>query len=421
MYCLGWKNQLYSVVAMASLLRHGSMWERGLVLTGGALAAASLLTIIYGTRRIQPRAYKAPSATSVKPGERHPYPYDALPGGREVTTPYGTLRAYEWGPPEGQRVLFVHGISTPCISLAAMADQMARQGCRVLVFDLFGRGYSDAPDPAFVRHDGGLFSLQILAVLASSEGVNWMGGFTLVGFSLGGGISADFTYHFPHLVDSLVLIAPSGLMRRSRIAFSSRVLYGGYLPEWLVNYWVSMRIKGGGMVPSLNLRGFKKWTLAVTDVAHEEVPGDGVADHVEESTPSLFDGRPAFDMNESVTWQVDSHPGFVPSFVSCIQHAPIHYGHDKWRVIGERCAERRAGVNQAAQARGLREGKVLIILGQEDTVTWADQTIEDAKATLGERQVSFKLLPAGHDVPFAQSEACMRAVVEHWKDAAPAA
>lgn len=46
-----------------------------------------------------------------------PYPPDVLPGARDVDSPHGSLRVYEWGPQDGRKVLLVHGISTPCISL----------------------------------------------------------------------------------------------------------------------------------------------------------------------------------------------------------------------------------------------------------------------------------------------------------------
>lgn len=50
---------------------------------------------------------------------RLPYPPDALPGARDIPSPYGSLRVYEWGPKHGRRVLMVHGISTPSIALGA--------------------------------------------------------------------------------------------------------------------------------------------------------------------------------------------------------------------------------------------------------------------------------------------------------------
>jgi len=63
-----------------------------------------------------------------------PYPPNALPGARDVDTPYGKVRAYEWGPEDGRKVLLVHGISTPCISLGRVAESLVQQGCRVMLF-----------------------------------------------------------------------------------------------------------------------------------------------------------------------------------------------------------------------------------------------------------------------------------------------
>jgi hypothetical protein len=63
-----------------------------------------------------------------------PYPPDLFPGARDVQTPYGSLRVYEWGPENGRKVLFVHGISTPCLSLGLVAEKLAENGYRVMLF-----------------------------------------------------------------------------------------------------------------------------------------------------------------------------------------------------------------------------------------------------------------------------------------------
>lgn len=69
---------------------------------------------------------------------RLPYPPDLFPGARDVQTPYGSLRVYEWGPESGRKVLLVHGISTPCLSLGLLAQHLVDNGCRVI---LFGKPY----------------------------------------------------------------------------------------------------------------------------------------------------------------------------------------------------------------------------------------------------------------------------------------
>jgi pimeloyl-ACP methyl ester carboxylesterase len=109
------------------------------------------------------------------------------------------------------------------------------RSCSLQYLDLFGRGYSD--DPSDLKHDARLYTTQILLALASSP-LPWTGtnGFSIIGYSLGGGISASFTDTFPNLVQSLVLLCPSGIVRLSHVAWSSKFLYQteGILPEPLM-------------------------------------------------------------------------------------------------------------------------------------------------------------------------------------------
>jgi hypothetical protein len=49
------------------------------------------------------------------------YPPNALPGARNVETFYGNMRLYEWGPANGEKVLFVHGDATPSLVFSRIA------------------------------------------------------------------------------------------------------------------------------------------------------------------------------------------------------------------------------------------------------------------------------------------------------------
>lgn len=75
-----------------------------------------------------------PSGLSQEELDRLPYPPDVFPGGRDVETPYGSIRVFEWGPEEGRKVLLVHGISTPMMSLGGLAEELVERGCRVMLF-----------------------------------------------------------------------------------------------------------------------------------------------------------------------------------------------------------------------------------------------------------------------------------------------
>ena len=341
-----------------------------------------------------------------------PYPPDALPGARDVDTPYGNIRVYEWGPEDGRKVLFVHGISTPCIAFAGMAKVLVERGCRVMLFDLFGRGYSDAPDPSLYRQDVGLWTSQILLVLASSK-LSWTGTgrFSMIGYSMGGGISATFTSYFPQLVESLVLIAPGGLLRPSRISRSSKLLYGNLLPGFVVSYFVGRRLRGSsGAHPAV---GGKAKPTAPANVAESEVPGHPV--NAKDSDAAMFPDRPKMSVAKTVAWETDAHPGFLPSFISSIKYAPVSHEYERWRLIGSRCSARRASA-EPDKISGLDENKVLIIFGAQDPVIVADETEEDATAALGKENVKVVRLEGAHDVPVVNSRGCADNIVEFWNN-----
>lgn len=62
------------------------------------------------------------------------YPPDALPGSRDVKTPHGYMRVYEWGPVDGRKVVMVHGDATAAPLFKRIADILVKARCRVLCF-----------------------------------------------------------------------------------------------------------------------------------------------------------------------------------------------------------------------------------------------------------------------------------------------
>ena len=62
-----------------------------------------------------------------------PYPPDYYPGARDVKTPYGSMRVYEWGPEGGRKVMLVHGDATCAPVWKRVADGLVGRGCRVCV------------------------------------------------------------------------------------------------------------------------------------------------------------------------------------------------------------------------------------------------------------------------------------------------
>ncbi|KAF9570174.1 hypothetical protein EC968_002113 [Mortierella alpina] len=89
------------------------------------------------------------------------YPEDYFPGGAYAELPFGETHYFLFGPDNGKRVVFVHGLSTPASVYSKVARQMAESGHRVLLY---------------------------------------------------GAIVASYAYRFPESVESITFIAPGGLM-----------------------------------------------------------------------------------------------------------------------------------------------------------------------------------------------------------------
>lgn len=114
----------------------------GLSVAAGFLAFGilhRLSTVTRGSRREPLRSPQRVISASLSQEEidNLPYPPDIFPGGRDVETPYGSIRLFEWGPEDGGKVLLVHGISTPAMSLGGLAEKLVQKGCRVMLFGTF--------------------------------------------------------------------------------------------------------------------------------------------------------------------------------------------------------------------------------------------------------------------------------------------
>lgn len=135
---------------------------------------------------------------------------------------------YRWqGPEEGAVTVCVHGLTTPSFVWDGLAPGLAAAGRRVLVYDLYGRGYSDRPEGA---QDAAFFTGQLRELLAD-QGVT--GPVTLIGYSMGGAIATEFAAGHPERVARLVLIAPAGL-GHDLGPVARRVARGGPLALWLM-------------------------------------------------------------------------------------------------------------------------------------------------------------------------------------------
>jgi pimeloyl-ACP methyl ester carboxylesterase len=147
----------------------------------------------------------------------------------------------------------------------------------------------------------------------------------VIGYSLGGGIAADFAAYFPDLVQGLVLLAPGGLVRKEHFGWQSKLLYSAWLPDGLCEKLVRRRLGGG----SNNASSVKQDDAE--KAMQEEMKGNSSQDF--DSTP-LSKNRPGVTVGGATDWQLANHEGFVRSFVSSIRFASIQGAHERWRKLG---------------------------------------------------------------------------------------
>lgn len=280
-------------------------------------------------------------------------------------------------------MLIVHGITTPCIAVGSIAHDLVEKGFRVMLFDLFGRGYSDSPD---LPHDIRLYSTQILLALTSSPLAWTPDGFNLVGYSLGGGIAAEFAVHFPKLVKELVLLAPAGLIRSYHFGWASRAVYSSLVPEALTLWITGKRLREASVQKSKDAKLKDEDT---DKVVNAEISPDS-------ESAILSKTRPGVTVAGAVQWQVENHEGFVGSFVSSIRHAPIENQVETWKQLAE------------------RQSKVLVIAGDTDAVIVYDELREDVFQYAGEGNVIWREIVGGHDFPITKGLEVVDIITKVW-------
>lgn len=142
---------------------------------------------------------------------------------------------YQWlGAGRGPVVVCVHGLSTPSPVWYALATGMGQLGFRVLIYDLYGRGFSDAPQG---RQDTDFFVRQLKDLLDHQKLTDDV---TVVGYSMGGSIATAFAARHPNYVRRLILLASAGIwLREDRLTEWARSI--PVLGNWLHHVVVARR------------------------------------------------------------------------------------------------------------------------------------------------------------------------------------
>lgn len=235
--------------------------------------------------------------------------------------------------------------------------------------DLWGRGYTSSPHHPL---DSRLLALQLLFA-ASSSPLPWCTSpFSIIGFSLGGSIALDFTASFPHLVRSVALLAPAGMLRE------------------LPGEYADLKRGFGEGVEGEGLRELVKRAVGVRDVDG----GDGDGQVEEEGFERL------------ARWQFEEHEGFAGSFASSLFYGPVMGQGETWRAA--------CGVLRGKRSMGVKEGdsgeRLVVVCAAEDSVVRPGDVRQDLEGFMEGEELVFETLPGGHGF-LADGEVC-RSVVD---------
>ena len=240
---------------------------------------------------------------------------------------------------------------------------------------------------------------------------------------MGGGIAVDFAATFPHMVSSLVLLAPAGLIREANFGILSRLLFrSGIVPDRLLSGLTRRRLRQ----PIASSVTKKK---SPTPTPHEErtpagsTPDEtpyraGVSAHkLRSSLHDLTGSESMTDLasteatvSESpsalekrvlayISWMADHHPGFVPAFLSSLRHAPLMNQHDAWRGLASR-----------------PPGSTCVLLARDDEIIDPEDYRNDGLELLGgEEKVRWGVVNGGHDFVMTHTKEILRELDEFWR------
>lgn len=123
--------------------------------------------------------------------------------GEYLTLDPGKTRYQVYGEAGRPTLVLIHSFNGYLESWTPNIDPLVAAGYRVVVYDLWGRGFSSRPD---IDLSLPVFRAQLNAVIEQVDAPQ----VDLVGASFGAVIAADYLQHHPTRVNKLVLVGPAG-------------------------------------------------------------------------------------------------------------------------------------------------------------------------------------------------------------------
>ena len=157
------------------------------------------------------------------------------------------IRYLESGSSEKTLVL-VHGLGASCERWEQVLP-IFKNNFRVIVPDLIGFGQSDKPTVDYTID----FFSEFLEKFLKSLGINKT---SIIGSSLGGQIAAEFASVHPNIIEKLILVSPSGIMKQSTFALDAYIMAALYPNELSAKNAFETMDASGKEIPKTTITGF---------------------------------------------------------------------------------------------------------------------------------------------------------------------
>ena len=146
-----------------------------------------------------------------------------------------------------ENLLLIHGLGASAERWEHVIPHFAKNH-RVLVPDLIGFGLSDKPLVDYTTDYLSDFITKFLKKLNIDS-------VSIIGSSLGGQIGAEFAYQHNSMVEKLILVSPSGVMKHSTPALDAYVMAALY-PSDSSAYNAFQMMSGSKNIDKKTIRGF---------------------------------------------------------------------------------------------------------------------------------------------------------------------
>lgn len=107
-------------------------------------------------------------------------------------------------------------------------------------------------------------------------------------------------------------------------------------------------------------------------------------------------------------WQIHANVGFVNSFVSSVQFAPISRREATWKRLGLLLSEK-----TISKPKLFQTGKILVIAGRNDLVIVPNELQQDIHNLIGDEYYQWEMVEGAHDFPTTKSVETVRIVAEY--------